>query len=38
MGRLGDHPNIVTVFDIGEEQTASLIWSRQSWPAATSKA
>src|SRR2546425_10279338 len=35
MGRLGDHPNIVTVFDIGEENGQSYIVS-STWAAAIS--
>ena len=41
MARLGDYPNVVTVFDVGEEQDGrgrrSRTWSRSTWPAAPSK-
>ncbi len=44
MGRLGSHPHIVTVFDLGEEPStgsgqakASPTWSPSSWAAATWK-
>ena len=38
MGRLGAHPHIVTVFDIGEEDGPALPGQRAAWAAATSKA
>ena len=37
MGRLGAHPHIVTVFDIGEEDGQPYLVCR-CWPAATSRA
>ena len=36
MGRLGDHPNIVTVFDT-DRRARSRTSSRSTWPAATSR-
>jgi serine/threonine protein kinase len=36
MGRLGSHPHVVTVFDLGEAD-GQPSWSPSSWAAATSK-
>jgi hypothetical protein len=30
MGRLGDHPNVVTVYDIGEEAGQPYVWQRSA--------